>query len=178
MATQTLPKKVQASSTQAIQPSMANGPGQAEIMHRLRQEIQQSCWPLVNPLAIAAANWGDGKNNQVTICNKKDCFEVQAKTPGLGVESLEVLANHHYMSIRSLSPQVGTMPPFKAGLKLPMQGPDSAHAMEGSALHAMIPLPEGTDREKIEAIYMDGLLMVRIPKKRLGAGRKIPLKPA
>jgi HSP20 family molecular chaperone IbpA len=50
--------------------------------------------------------------------------------------------------------------------------------MEGSALHAMIPLPEGTDREKIEAIYKDGLLMVRIPKKRLGAGRKIPLKPA
>lgn len=177
MATQTLPKKVQASTTQAIQPSMANGPGHTGIMQRLRQEIQQACWPLVNPLAIAAANWVGGKNNQVTICNKKDCFEVQAQTPGLGVESLEVLANHHYMTIRSLPPQVGTIDPSKAGLKLSMQGPDSAHAMEGSALHAMIPLPEGTDREKIEAIYKDGLLMVRIPKKRLGASRKIPLKP-
>ena len=126
MATHTLPKKVQASSTQAIRPSIANGSEQAEIMHRLRQEIQQACWPLVNPLALAAANWGGGKNNQVTICNKKDCFGVQAKTPGLGVESLEVLASHHYMTIHSLPLQVGTMPPSKAGLKVSISCPQAS----------------------------------------------------
>jgi len=88
---------------------------------------------------------------------------VRVEAPGHPAENLEVLANEHYLTIRSLPPKAGGEP---------------GASTEPRAVHAVIPLPEGADRDKVEATYSNGLLVVRVPKGPHGKTRKIPLKDA
>ena len=128
--------------------------GRGHLLHRMQREMERLLGPGFG-MAVALAG--------VETRDEPEHLVVRVEAPGHPAENLEVLANEHYLTIRSLPPKAGGEP---------------GASTEPRAVHAVIPLPEGADRDKVEATYSNGLLVVRVPKGPHGKTRKIPLKDA
>ncbi len=172
MASQVISKKQTATPVESIQPS-GTVPG-ADWMRRLLA---------THPLAWASP-WlalnSRSPRQGAAVQEDGDCLIVRAETPGHRLENLEVLANHHFLTIRSLptkafEPSTAKPSSTNMGAAKPVAGNGATHDAELPAVHVVIPLPEGADREKITATYSNGLLVVRVPKCQQGKSRKIPL---
>ena len=138
--------------------------GQGRFLKRMQRELERLFGPGHTPWANALARWGDPLALAgVETRDEADHFVVRAETPGHPADNLEVLANDHHVTIRSLPAKTGT---------------EGEPTREPRAVHAVIPLPEGVDRDGMEATYANGLLVVRVPKNPHGKTRKIPLRPS
>ena len=174
MASQVVSKKQAAAPVEKMQqPETAPAAG-ADWMRRLlaTHPLAWACpW-----LALNSRNPRQGAEVQ----DDGDCLVVRAKTPGHRLENLEVLANHHFLTIRSLPPKAvepstGKPSAAKVETAKPAAGNGATCDADLPAVHVVIPLPEGADREKISATYSNGLLVVRVPRCQQGKARKIPL---
>lgn len=136
--------------------------GQGRFLKRMRRELERLMGPEHAAWAEAlACCGGPGSLAGVETRDEAGQMVVRVETPGHPAENLEVLANDHYLTIRSLPPKAGG---------------EAAPTSQPRAVHAVIPLPEGADRDKVEANYANGLLVVRVPKNPHGKTRTIPLQ--
>lgn len=93
---------------------------------------------------------------------------IRVKTPGHAIENLEILANEHYLTIRSL-------PPGSGSEGVASVDTSASHAAEPRPVHLVLPIPDGADRDRIEAKYSNGLLILLVPKEANAKGRTIPV---
>lgn len=169
MAGQVISKKQAAAPVEKKQSSEAGPAVGADWMQRLL-----ATHPLAWACPWLSMNWRNPRPG-VEVREEGDCQVIRVETPGHRLENLEVLANHHYLTIRSLLPQAGEPSTTQAGGAKAAAGNGATCGGEPPAIHAVIPLAEGADQEKISATYSNGLLVVRVPTCRQGRARKIPL---
>lgn len=92
---------------------------------------------------------------------------VRAELPGFEPGEVEVLLRGAELIIEA---KHGEEPNRKEGKKVPKEEHPYAH------LRRVITLPEQLDLEKMEAVYRNGVLEVRVPRLPEATGRRIDVK--
>ena len=114
-------------------------------------------WPRIDELERFAPTWGldlEETDKEVTI---------RAEMPGFDAADFDIHVAGDLLTIRAEH----KMEKGKEGEK---------KAERYAKMSRSVTLPPGTDTEKVEATYRNGILEVKMPRKPEAIGRKIPVK--
>ncbi len=91
---------------------------------------------------------------------KDDLFIVRAEAPGFEPEDFDVQLTGELLTIRA---EKETKP----------EGDDKNYAFASRRLQRTVQVPHGTDLEKVEAKYRNGILELHLPKSPEAQGKRI-----
>jgi HSP20 family protein len=114
-------------------------------------------WPLVDEGNRLAPTWGldlEETDKEVTI---------RAEMPGFDAADFDIRV-------------AGDLLTIQAEHKTEKGKEGEKRAERYAKMSRSVTLPPGTDTEKVEATYRNGILEVKMPRKPEAAGRKIPVK--
>jgi len=135
-----------------------------EPLRRMREEFDKmveqffGSWPSVGEMVSRPMNWGwDLQEEDTTIT-------VRAEAPGFEPSDFDVQVRGDQLVLRAS---------HKAETEEKDRGFREWHRQE---FYRSISLPQGTDHEKVEATYRNGILTVTLPKTEETKARHIPVK--
>ncbi len=144
-------------------PTFALTRGMSDMVHQLFRQFDER---LPHPLFRAHA--GTGVMPSVDVAESDNEVVVTADLPGLDEKELNVSLDEHFLTLRGERKEERE----KKG--------KNYHQVERSygAFHRSIALPEGIDRDHVEATFKKGVLQVKIAKKPGTSHpvRRIPVK--
>jgi HSP20 family protein len=121
---------------------------------------------------IAARDSGDGDQGQVgsapapvSIWETEDAFHAALIAPGLDEDSISVTIQEGTLSVEG---ELKFQPPEGARMIWQEFGP--------TRFHRVLRLGTPVDRDRIEAVYRNGLLMLTIPKSELAKPHRIAIR--
>jgi HSP20 family protein len=98
--------------------------------------------------------------------DRGDEVVVKAEVPGFEPGDLDVQLSGNLLTVKA----------EKKEEKKGKEGDGSYAERSYRTFHRTVPLPAGTDPEKIEARYKNGLLEVHVPRTEQARGKRIPVK--
>lgn len=116
-------------------------------------------WPMPIAEALEVAKpWG------LDVEETEKEIKIRAELPGFEAKEIEVILTGDLLTIRAKHPEL-TGKEVKPNVKGPY-----------AAVERSITLPPGTDMERVEALYRNGVLEVHLPKTPESLGRRIEVK--
>jgi HSP20 family protein len=103
----------------------------------------------------------------VSIWETEDAFHAALIAPGLDENSIRVTLQEDTLSVEG---ELKFQPPEGARMIWQEFGP--------TRFHRVLRLGTPVDRDRVDAVYRDGLLMLTIPKSELAKPHRIPIRVA
>ncbi|MFO0354436.1 MAG: Hsp20/alpha crystallin family protein [Pirellulaceae bacterium] len=128
------------------------------LMRRMQEDFEAmlgtlSRWP--GEGAATNGNWTWG----MEVDEQPDRILVRAEAPGFELEDFDLRINHNRLTIHACRKSKET-------------GEESESTEECECYETLV-IPDGVDREKVQAVYRNGVLTVTLPKTKEGIGKKI-----
>lgn len=135
-------------------------------------------WGGLDRMRVDMQRWVDAMNRAfvgepgfrmfplVNVSHDEDNMYVRAEMPGVKASDLELTVLGRNLSI-------------KGKRELPEEGADVSYhrkEREGGVFSRSVELPADVERDKIEARYENGILLVTLPRKEGSKPRQIPVK--
>jgi HSP20 family protein len=144
-------------------PTFALTRGMSDMVHQLFRQFDERF-----PHSLFRSHAGMSAMPSVDVVESDDAVTVTADLPGLDEKDLNVSLDDHFLTLRGERKEERE----KKG--------KNYHQIERSygTFHRSIALPEGIDRDNVEASFKKGVLQVKIAKKPGSphSVRRIPVK--
>jgi HSP20 family protein len=144
-----------------------NSTQEGQPLARLRDEIDTLFDRLLTPWSAPSEMESDlGSLLEVDIDERDDEFVVRAETPGFGPDEINVETSGRLLTIKA----------EKQEKKKGKKGNGAVEQETYRSFFRSITLPDGVQRDKIEAKYRNGLLEVHIPKSDEAKPKRIAVQ--
>lgn len=132
------------------------------VVRRMQSEFDELFERFAREWPIAAGGFGKGWHWGINAEDKDDRVVVRAEAPGFEAGDFDVRVSSDRLVLRAAK---------KAETKK-----EGGEYREQFECYESVTLPPGIDKDKIEAVYHNGVLTVTIPKTKEGQGKKIAVK--
>ena len=143
--------------------SSPSGATPGDLFDRLRRELDT----LVDQFAVQQPRATSGVEPPLALYESDDAYVLTAELPGLKKEDLELSVEGPRVTLRG-----------ERRIELPADPKLSVHRRERRAgvFRRSVELPAPVDAEKVEALYRNGVLTLRLPKQAQHRPRRIEVQ--
>jgi HSP20 family protein len=143
--------------------SSPSGAAPGDLFDRLRRELDT----VFDQFAVQQPRASSGVEPPLALYESDDAYILTAELPGLKQEDLELSVEGPRLTLRG-----------ERRIELPADPKLSVHRRErrGGVFRRTVELPAPVESEKVEALYRDGVLTVRLPKQAQHRPRRIEVR--
>jgi HSP20 family protein len=153
----------------SLLPSLRRNPQQSEKpLARLRDELDTLFERLLSPWSESSSEseYGLDRLGNLEVDDRDNEIVVRAETPGFDPKEIDVEVNGRLLTIKAEKKQE----------KKRKKGDDDVEEQEYRVFVESVALPEGVERDKIEAKYHHGVLEVHLPKSEKAKPKRISVQ--
>jgi HSP20 family protein len=153
----------------SLLPSLRRNPTQSEKpLARLRDELDTLFERLLSPWSESSeSEYGLDRLGNLEVDDRDSEIVVRAETPGFDPKEIDVEVNGRLLTIKAEK---------KQEKKRNKKGDGDIEEQEYRAFVESVALPEGVERDKIEAKYHHGVLEVHLPKSEKAKPKRISVQ--